>query len=463
MEKTNPWMSGNYLPVKSEETIVNPQVTGRVPEALEGRFMTIGMNLLRSTPYEINSYALGDGMVHGVRFRHGKAEWYRNRWVRSPNVAAALGEPARPGSPTPTPVLPDGELAPHTNVVSYGGRTLALIECGLARPYELTFELSTVGPSDFGGTLPEGFTAHPKRDPDTGELHAVSYHPGWGDKVQYTIIGVDGRIRHLLNIPVGGTKLMHDMSITERYAVFYDSPLIFNPELAMAGQLPYQWDPSYGSRVGIMPKEAQSAEEVRWFDVEPCAVYHPYNAYEDGDRVVLDVVRHPRSLVSNEDRVSDGIFDNIGEGSPTFDRWTIDLVSDKVVEERIDDTPQESPRIDERRLGRQHRFGWSSSLAGAGDRYLFGNRVLKYDLVANRTETRTFGATCGASEPMFVPAAPDSAEDDGWVLTWVYDGDRNATDVFILNAGDITGDPAAVVHLPVRVPYTFHVNWLPDA
>ncbi len=94
-------------------------------------------------------------MVHGIRLREGRAEWYRNRWVRFAEVAQALGEPVRPG-----PVHAGMDFAANTNVIGHAGRTFALLEAG-ARPYELTYELDTVGPTDFGGTLPAGYTAHP--------------------------------------------------------------------------------------------------------------------------------------------------------------------------------------------------------------------------------------------------------------------------------------------------------------
>ena len=86
-----------------------------------------------------------------------------------------MGEPVRPG-----PVHADMDFASNTNVIGHAGRTFAIVEAG-ARPYELTYDLDTVGPSDFGGTLPGGYTAHPKRDPASGELHAMSYYWGWGN------------------------------------------------------------------------------------------------------------------------------------------------------------------------------------------------------------------------------------------------------------------------------------------
>jgi carotenoid cleavage oxygenase len=124
-------------------------------------------------------------MVHGLRLRDGRAEWYRNRYVRNPETAAALGEePHRSGA------LPHGDMdfSANTNVIGHAGRTLAIVEAG-SRPYELTYDLDTVGICDFDGTLQNGYTAHPKLDPVTGELHAVCYWWGLGNNVQYVVVG----------------------------------------------------------------------------------------------------------------------------------------------------------------------------------------------------------------------------------------------------------------------------------
>ena len=190
-------------------------------------------------------------------------------------------------------------------MLRHAGRTFALIEGGNAN-YELNDDLDTVGPCDFDGTVRGGYTAHPKRDPDSGELHAVSYSFGRGNRVQYSVIGVDGRARHTVDVEVTGSPMMHDFSLTENHVVFYDLPVTFDPRQAAAVSVPpalrapakYRWDPSYPARVGVMPR-AGGAGDVRWFDVEPCYVFHPLNAYEEGDSIILDVVRHPKMFVTN--------------------------------------------------------------------------------------------------------------------------------------------------------------------
>jgi carotenoid cleavage dioxygenase len=339
------------------------------------------------------------------------------------------------------------DFAANTNVVGHGGRTFAIVEGG-GRPYELDDELETIGPCDFDGTLPGGYTAHPKRDPATGELHAVSYFWGWGNQVQYTVVDVEGRVRKVVDVPVNGPVMLHDMSLTESYAVIYDLPVTFNLDAAMGGSsFPYRWDPDYQARVGLLPREG-GADDVRWFEVEPCYVFHPMNAYDDGDRVVIDLVRHPRMFAAH--------LNGPDEGSPSLDRWTIDVNAGKVIEERLDDRGQEFPRVDERVVGRRHRFGYSSAFLNGE------SSLLKHDFVAGTSEQRPTNERGGSSEAVFIPRGSDAAEDDGWVMSLVYDADRDASDLVILNALDFTGEPEAVVHLPQRVPFGFHGNWVPS-
>ena len=184
----NPYLQGNFAPVLQETTATDLTVVGRLPEELNGRYLRNGPNPLVAPEPDTYHWFTGDGMVHGIRLRGGKAEWYRNRWVRSGPVASALGEESRPGAS----IHAGMDFAPNTNVIGHAGRTFAIVEAG-ARPYELTDELDTVGPCDFGGTLDGGYTAHPKRDPLTGELYAVSYFFGWGDDVEVTILDAGGQ------------------------------------------------------------------------------------------------------------------------------------------------------------------------------------------------------------------------------------------------------------------------------
>ncbi|MEY2581292.1 MAG: carotenoid cleavage oxygenase, partial [Ilumatobacteraceae bacterium] len=190
----NRYLEGNFAPVHEEVTAVDLSVTGTIPDWLDGRYLRNGPNPTNTDPATYHWFT-GHGMVHGVDLRGGNAQWYRNRYVRSAQVASELGEEWKSG-----PVHAEMDFASNTNVIGHAGRTFAIVEAG-ARPVELGYELETLQRSDLDGTLPNGYTAHPKRDPESGELFACSYHwavPG----LQYTVIDRDGRVRKLETIDV---------------------------------------------------------------------------------------------------------------------------------------------------------------------------------------------------------------------------------------------------------------------
>jgi len=325
---TNRYLEGEFAPLDCEYTLTDLEVVGSIPDYLDGRYLRNGPNPIGEIDPELYHWFVGDGMVHGIRIRDGKAEWYRNRWVRGPLTAKALGEKSPPGE------FRLSGIGANTNVIGHAGKTIALIESGVAN-FELSDELDTVGVCDFDGTLTGGYTAHPKRDPETGELHAVSYSMYRGNTVQYSVIGADGRARRTVDIEVTGSPMMHDMSLTEKHIVFYDLPVTFDahqaatmsvprglrlparmllsaligrvriPDPVSARQpsgdstdrrFPYSWNPRYPARIGVMPRDGDNTD-VRWFDVEPCYVFHPMNAYDDGDTIVLDVSGIPRCLI----------------------------------------------------------------------------------------------------------------------------------------------------------------------
>ncbi len=443
--RTNRYLTGNYAPVEKEVTAFDLAVQGRIPDGLDGRYLRIGPNPIEAPDPEAYHWFTGDGMAHGVRLRDGKAEWYRNRFVRSTHVSEVLGEEPAPGP------RHGGFDGANTNIIGHAGRTWAIVEAG-SHPVELDDELGTIAHGDFDGTLPHGFTAHPKLDPMTGELHAAAYY--WElPYIEYLVVGTDGRVNRVEQIAVKGSPMMHDMSLTQRHAVFYDLPVTFNLDQAMSGApFPYRWDDSYGARVGVLPR-AGTAADVRWFDVEPCYVFHPLNAYDDGERVVLDVVRHPRMFATDHQGPNDG--------APSLWRWTVDLGTGAVREEQLADEAEEFPRVDERVVSTRHRYGYGASLSTGEAVGFDGSRMLKHDLETGSLESHDFGPGRATGEGVFVPSSPDAAEDDGWIMSFVYDATDDASDLVILAAQDLAGDPVATIRLPQRVPFGFHGNWVP--
>ena len=235
--------------------------------------------------------------------------------MRSRRTAESLGETWPSG-----PVHADQDFAANTHIIRHGGRTLATVKAG-ALPYELTGELGTAGPCDFGGTLPGGFAAHTKLDPRTGELHAIAYFWGW-DYVQHVVIGGDGLVSRTTGIPLPHKPIMHNFALAEKYVVLFDMQITFRMTAAADGlPLPYTWNSNVQARVGLLPRGGAAAD-VRWVEIEPCWVFHTFNAYDDtAARVVVDLIQYEGaydvSLLS-------------GRGPLTLDRWTIDLAAGKV-------------------------------------------------------------------------------------------------------------------------------------
>lgn len=443
---TSKWLSGAYAPVHEEVTAVDLPVVGQLPAELDGRYLRNGPNPVGAVDPSSYHWFTGDGMVHGVRLRDGRAEWYRNRWVRSTGVSAALGEAPRPGD------RHGGMETANTNVIGVAGRTYAIVEAG-ARPVELSYELDTVAHADFDGTLPNGFSAHPKVDPATGSLHTIAYH--WAlPHLQYIVVGADGNVTQVEPVEVDGGPMVHDCSITERWMVVYDLPVTFDLDAAMKGvNFPYGWNADRAARVGLVPLEGRGSD-VRWFEVEPCYVFHPLNAYDDGDRVVLEVVRHPSMFDRNK----------LGpdEGAPLLWRWTIDLTTGRVTEQQLSDVPLEFPRVDERTVGRRHGIGWASEVGRSDDENGFGGRLVRVDGATGDTRVVDLGPGRTAGEWVMVPSSPGSAEDDGWLMSFVHDRATDRTDLVVLSATDPEAGAVATVQLPARVPLGFHGNWIPS-
>ena len=446
----NAYLAGNFAPLPEETTAFDLSVVqGALPEELTGRYLRIGPNPVDPDP-ATHHWFTGTGMVHGIRLDGGRAEWYRSRYVRAGGILDQMGWPD-PGGPKG-----DFEGAVNTNVIGLAGRTFACVEAG-SHPVELTDELETMHRADFSGPDVPGiagpFSAHPKRDPDTGDLHVAAYFFGW-ETVQYQVIGADGVVKHTADIAVPGAPMMHDISITEKYAILYDLPVTFDLEMAMSGSgLPYRWNADYGARVGVLPKGG-TADQVTWYEVEPCYVYHPMNAYDLPDgRIVLDVVRHP-SMFDTDLR-------GPNEGRPTLDRWTIDPAAGTVHEARLSDHPLELPRVDERLVGKHARYGYAATFADDTGGVAFGP-LLRYDVRDDTTVVHDYGPGRASMEAVFVPRSDDAAEDDGWVMSVVYDAADDCSQLVLLNGQDFTGEPACTIQLPNRVPYGFHGNWVPD-
>jgi len=421
---------GNYAPVADELTEYDLVVEGAVPAELDGWYLRNGPNPRKATGH----WFTGDGMIHGVRIEDGKAKWYRNRWVRTDTFVDPFPLYNADGTRNLRAAIA------NTHVVNHAGKTLALVESSL--PYEITNDLDTVGAYDFGGQLVDSMTAHPKICPTTGELHFFGYGNIFEPHVTYHRADSNGELVINRPLDVKALTMMHDFALTANHVIFMDLPIVFNLDIAVSGKrdMPYRWDDEYGARLGVLRRDDPFGE-VRWFEIDPCYVFHVANAHDsaDGKSIVLQAVRYPELWRK------DGGFDAEG----LLWTWTIDLASGRVSERQLDDRGVEFPRIDDRLAGLPARYSISVGKNG----------WVRHDLATGAAVTHDLGVG-GPGEAVFVPAAGAPDETNGYYLGYVYDPARNGSDLVILDVSDFAGDPVARIKLPTRVPYGFHGNWI---
>lgn len=445
----HPLLTGIHAPMTEELTLTGLAVEGTIPPELDGRYVRIGPNPAAPDPRSYHFFT-GDGMLHGVRIKDGRALWYRNRWIRSTEVAKAKGVPAAPG---PRHVFD----TVNTSVLDHAGSGWALVEAG-STPVRFNEELETQRYDDFSGTLPGSFTAHPRRDPATGELHALCYEATDPRRIRYNVVDTGGRVRRSVTIPVSHGPLIHDCAITERYVIVLDLPLTLSMRVVLAGHgFPYRWNDKHPARVGLLPRDGD-AGDIQWLAIDPCFVFHTVNAFDLADgRVVLDVVAYDRMFTS----------DNLGpdEQPRGLERWTIDPVSGSVEQRTIDPAAQELPTIDERRTGQRYRYAYALGLPEQLTETLVGEApILKHDLERGVRHAHAFGPGRVPGEFVFVPRFSDTQagaeEDDGWLIGLVIAADGCSTALEILDARDIEAAPIASVHIPHCVPPGIHGAWL---
>ncbi len=444
-DKPHPYLTGIHAPMTREVTLDTLHVSGTIPAGLNGRYIRIGPNPINANPANYHWFT-GDGMVHGVRLQAGKALWYRNRWIRSTAVSTALGEPPAPG-----PRAANFDTV-NTNVLGHAGETWAVVEAG-GFPVRIDGELNTIAHDPFGGTLVNAFTAHPHLDPDSGEMHAITYKGDTTDTIWHVIVDKGGKVRREEPISVKHGPMIHDCMITKNYVIILDLPCTFSMKTLLSGaSFPYRWNPNHKARIGLLPREGTNADVI-WCDVEPCFVFHPANAYETDDgRIIFDACVH------------DSMFASSGEGPDSntvlFERWTIDPAAHSVVRQVIDPDNQEFPRPDERFIGKPYRYAFTMALENFDAQA--ATRLFRHDLQEGTRQTHEFGPGRIPGEFVFVPRAEDAAEGDGWLMGYVVDTNTQTSEFIILDAMNFEGAPVATIHIPHSIPPGFHGNWVAD-
>lgn len=450
----SPFLEGNFAPVREEFTEESLKVTGTLPKGLEGMFVRNGPNP-QFDPLGNYHWFDGDGMLHGVRLRDGKAS-YRNRYVRT----TGFEEEKKAGKAIHGGILdmPDMKKVlagdnpfknpANTALVYHHDKLLALWEAG--EPYELKVpDLSTVGPVTFGGKLKQPFTAHPKVDPATGELLYFGYIPNQ-PLVLFGTLNKKGEWQKPLPVKLEKPAMIHDFAITKSYALFPAWPETFDMARMFKGESPWFFDKDQPTRWVVVPRDGKA--KAKTFEAKTGFAFHLLNAWETGDEITVIGCRYGRfpGAVSFGEKEADKT------PNPAVPyKWTLNLKTDKLTEEPLHDFASEFPRHNDTLVGSEVKYGY----VGVGDGDFFDG-LRKLDLKAGKFTDHTFGKGRFGGEGVFVPRPDAKGEDDGWLLTFVYDKAADKSELLVMDAADLTAKPVARVHLPTRVPYGFHGAWV---
>lgn len=452
----------NLGPIPMECDAPFLKIVGELPPELNGTLYRNGPNPQFNAPGA--HWFVGDGMLHAFHLENGRAS-YRNRWVRTPKWQAehdagralfgGFGQ-MLPGAPPST--TRDGGSA-NTNVVFHAGRLLALEEGHMPTEIE-PGTLKTRGYYNYDGRIGGPFTAHPKIDPVTGEMNFFGYNASgpFTPTISFGAVSSAGLVTRFERFEAPYASMVHDFIVTDRHLLFPILPITGSMDRAMKGRPPYAWEPDKGACVGVM-KRGGSASDIRWFRGEACYVFHVMNAWEDGDRIIADVMQFEEAPLFTH---PDGSPTDPAKSRARLCRWTFDLAgnTDSFSRQYMDELTGEFPRIDERRSGLTSNHGWYA--CANPDLPMFGalSGIVHVDGRGHRKGRYLLPGGDSISEPVFVERSAEAAEGDGWLLAVVWRARQNRSDLAVFNATDVDAGPVALVQLAHRVPDGFHGNWV---
>lgn len=473
-EDDHPYRTGPWRPQSVERAATDLEVVGEIPADLDGIYLRNTENPVHPAIGFYHPFD-GDGMVHMVGFRDGKA-FYRNRFVRTDGFAAEqeagrslwAGIAERPE----LALRPDGRGArggmkdsSSTDVVVHAGVALtSFYQCGeLYRLDPLT--LDTLGKSTWGGDFPaRGVSAHPKVDDATGELLFFDYGKD-EPHLRYGVVDADDRLVHYTDVALPGPRLPHDMAFTENYAVLNDCPLFWDADLLAKGVHAPRFHRDLPLRLGVLPRRGGGGQ-VRWFEAEPTFVLHFVNAYEDGDEVVVDGFFQSdpecRGARPPGDARQARAFRmlSLTDMAPRLHRWRLDMVTGAVSEQRMGESLTEFGMINSGRAGRPYRYAYAST--GHPGWFLFDGLV-RHDLRTGAEERYRYGPGVFGSEAAVAPRVGAQDEDDGYLITMTTDMNADRSECLVLDAARPADGPLARVRLPERVSSGTHSTWAPGS
>ncbi|MBF6330493.1 carotenoid oxygenase family protein [Nocardia transvalensis] len=452
-----------YAPLLDELDYRVDQIDGRLPKELTGTLYRIGPGRHQVGRSLLHNVFDGDGMISQFVL-DGSSVRYRNRYVRTRHFMhgqrsdriryRGVGDQI-PGGPLANIGRLPANVA-NTNIVNYAGGLLALWELG--NPHRIDPDsLETLGPTDFDGKLGflGAFSAHPKWDPDTGDMYNFGLDLLPTPRIRTYRVDRSGRLHRLASVSMLDLPWNHDFALTQRYLVFVLDPILPNiAKLAFATHSfidSLDFKPAKGTRFLLVPK---SGGKPRIIDHAALLHLHVTNAYDEGDDVVVELVRLDTAW--SEIRRMTGMVNRDLLDTPQFPdsrlmQYRI-TKSGKVIERQLTEHPGEFPQYDWRRSTRKHRYSY---LSGAGGPVGLFNSIIKIDHHTGALTTCDLGPS-SVGEPLFVPRAPDAPEDDGWLLALNHHLPENRSQLLILDARHPDRGPRATAWLNHPIPWGFH-------
>lgn len=461
---SRPGWASAFRDLPREHAFEPLRTTGTLPADLRGTLYRTGPSLFSAQGRPYQHWFDGDGAVSAVRFSQRGAEG-AVRLVDSDGLRAErrAGKALYGGygTPSPRPWFRRFAARPkntgNTSVIIWQGRLFALMEA--CKPTELDPDtLETLGETDLEGVVVQSFSAHPHRVPERRASYNFGVRLGGPPKLDIYELPDDGPARRLTTLAMP-PSMVHDFIATERHLIFFVPPLRMRLLNLVIGRGSYSdnlvWTPEAGTEVIVVPID--EPERVTRLSVEPFYQWHYVNAFERGGEIVVDYVRYP-DFSSNElfsDFMS-GHADRIPDGQ--YHRAVIDPAKRRFESAPRWDVACDFPRVASRAIARDHRFAYLVSASRPDLRGYF-DELCKLDVERGTTERLHLGEGRYPSEAVFVRRPDASAEDDGYLLSLVYDAGSDCSSVVVLDARAVDAGPVAEVSFDHRIPLTFHGNW----
>jgi carotenoid cleavage dioxygenase-like enzyme len=467
---------GFNAPVRTECSVRNLPVEGAIPDEIDGAFFRATADPAQVPFVSEDTMLSGDGMISRFSISGGHVDFAiryveTERYLAERTARKALfGAYRNPYTDDPSVRGVDRTVA-NTTPVWHAGRLFMTKEDGL--PYEINpHTLETIGRWDYGGRLgSRTFTAHPKIDPQTGELFFFGYEAEGlcTSAVSYCIANGEGQLVSEKRFDQPYCSLLHDFAITENYALFPVFPTTTDLKRVEAGGAYWIHEPERPSWIGVMPRYG-SPEEMTWLKgPNGISGFHIMNAFESGEGIHLDL-NVMETNVFPFIRAASGIDKSPAEMRAQLVRWTIDLARAKEdpsyrYEERVIGPPGDMPRMADADVGRPYRYGYYATFdPSAGPPNIHGvvgagfNTLLKIEVGNGRIDALSVGPDKSVSEPVHI--ASKAAEHEGWLALVVDTHSTMSSELWILEAGDVAKGAIAKVGLPLRLRPQIHGTWV---